>query len=277
MNSSWWIGIVGGPLVLSGVAGCEAQTEARPQEKAGPAKPAASAPEKPEAEVKRKLIGKNVYFETQGDVRRVVISATVCLREGQLEGLLTRRGTKEHEYILVMDADAKLVHAGLIGAGAKAGSPVRFEPKYMPASGTVIKVMVRYTDKDGKTVTRPAQEWMRDVRNKKDMPHDWVFAGSHFVQDPEDKDKPPYYLANQGDVICCINMPGAMMDLPIKNSNSDPGLGDRVYDAHTERIPKMGTWVEVILEPVLDKEKKEEEKKPEKSEEEKKSSDKSDE
>ena len=53
-----------------------------------------------------------------------------------------------------------------------------------------------------------------------------------------------------------------------------PGLGDRVYEAFTERIPKMGMWVEVILEPVPDKK---DDKKPEEKSEEKKSSDKSDE
>ena len=268
MDTSRWLKITGGACLLLGAAGCETQTEARPQEKAGTA-PVAGAPaeKQPAAENKRKPVGKNVYFEIQGEQRRVVISATVCLREGQLEGLLTKKGTKEHEYILVMDADAKLVHAALIGAGAKAGSPVRFEPKYAPAHGTVIKVLVRYTNKDGKTVTHPAQEWVRDVRTKKAMVHDWVFGGSRFVNDPEDKDKPPYYLANQGDVICCINMPDAMLDLPIKNPNTDPGLGDRVYEAFTDRIPKEGTWVEIILEPVPDK--KGDEKPAEKSEEKK--------
>src|SRR5262249_19018062 len=57
-------------------------------------------PAQPPAEIKRKEIVKNVFLETQGDVRRVVVVTQIVRREGQLEGLLTRTGKKEHEYIL---------------------------------------------------------------------------------------------------------------------------------------------------------------------------------
>src|SRR4051794_24710397 len=46
------------------------------------------------AEPKRKELGKNVYFETDGDRRRVIVNASVVLRDGQLEGLLTITRTK---------------------------------------------------------------------------------------------------------------------------------------------------------------------------------------
>ena len=55
-------------------------------------------------------------------------------------------------------------------------------------------------------------------------------------------------------------MPSAMLDLPIKNLNSDPSLGDRIYETNPDRVPKEGTWVEIIFEPVLDKKEKEKEK-----------------
>src|SRR5262249_54097432 len=71
-------------------------------------------------EVKRIEAGKDVFVEVQGEQRRVVIRATICLREGQLEGLLTRKGTKEHEYILAADVDARKVHTALLACGARA-------------------------------------------------------------------------------------------------------------------------------------------------------------
>src|ERR1700722_1505649 len=95
-------------------------------------------------EKKRVTLGPNVFFEKEGEQRRVIVAAKVVLREGQLEGLVTRKGTKEHEYILAVDADARLIHAGLIAAGAKAGKPVQFDPKYVPASGSPIKITLRY-------------------------------------------------------------------------------------------------------------------------------------
>jgi len=207
----------------------------------GPAKPA----------VKRVPIGKNVVLEVEGKQRRVIVQAGVCLREGVLEGLLTRKGTKEHEYILSADVDARQVHAALVAAGAAAGAPVRFEPKFKSAHGTAIQVSLRYK-KGGKEVTVPARQWVRDARRKKDLDIDWVFGGSRLVPNPEGKDRPPVYLANDGDLICLCNMETAMLDLPVKSPKS---WDDRVYEAHTARIPARGTPVEVILEPVPAKKK----------------------
>src|SRR5260370_36544956 len=92
------------------------------------------------AEVKRTETGKNVFLETEGQQRRVVVKAYVCLREGQLEGLLCRKFTKEHECILAADADARHIHTALLAARGEPGSPVQFEPKFKPASGSTIKV-----------------------------------------------------------------------------------------------------------------------------------------
>lgn len=204
--------------------------------------PAAEGP----ADVKRVPIGKNVVVEVRGETRRVVVRASVCLREGQLEGLLTRKGLKEHEYVLSADVDARHVHSALLACGAEAGTPVQFAPKYVPATGTVIKVYLEYQE-DGKRGRVPAQQWARDARTKKDLAEDWVFAGSRLVRDPEDKDKPPEYLANHGDVICLCNMDTAMMDLPVRSPKK---FEDRVFHAHTARIPAVGTAVDVVLEPV---------------------------
>lgn len=252
----WVAWAAGLALAILGTA-CESQTSAEDPAKPTPKaqEPAKTPVKKTEttqtAEPKRTQLGKNVFFEVLGDQRRVVINATVCYRGPGLEGLLTIKGTKDHEYVLAMEADGKVIHAALLATGAKVGTPVKFEPKYTPPTGTVVKVSVRYT-KDGKAVTVPAQQWIRDSKAKKDLDNEWVFAGSYFVNDPDDP-KRIYYAANGGDVICTINMPGAMLDLPIKNPNSDPGLGDRRFEANPDRVPKEGTWVEVILEPVIEK------------------------
>ena len=216
---------------------------------AGSLVPGAPGPTK-EA-VKRVAIGKNVVLEVDGKKRRVIVKAGVCLREGALEGLLTRKGTKEHEYILSADVDARQVHTALVAAGAKPGSPVQFEPRYKAARGSAIKLSLRYK-RGGKTVTVPAREWVRDARAKKDLDLDWVFGGSRLVPNPEGKDKPPLYLANHGDLVCLCNMETAMLDLPVR---SPKALDARVYEAHTGRIPALGTAVEVIFEPVAAKKK----------------------
>jgi len=219
------------------------------------AKAPAPAP-KPE----RKELAKNIILETQGDQRRVLLQGSVCLREGQLEGLLCKKFSKEHEYILHVDADAALIHAALLAARATPGTPVKWQPRYKAASGTPIKITLQYEDK-GKLVTVPAQQWIRNAKTKKPLEESWVFAGSVFVKDLEDPKKPPMYMANHGDLVCVCNMELAMLDLPVR---SPTAIQDRAFEAATERIPPLDTKVTLILEPVLAKDKKpEKEKEPE--------------
>jgi hypothetical protein len=209
----------------------------------------AQAQPKRTAEPKRVELAKNVFLEIDGKTKRVLLETKVCLRQGSLEQFLTRKRTKEHEAILVFDGDASKIHAALILCGAQAGSPVKFQPKFLPPTGTVIKVSVQYKD-GAKTITRPAQEWIRDSKSKKDLASDWVFAGSRLFPDPDDATKPPYYLANDGDIICVSNFDTALLDLPIESTGDNALLQ---FDANTERIPALETPVTVILEPVLTK------------------------
>jgi hypothetical protein len=206
------------------------------------------------ADVKRIPIGpekgpKNITLEIDGETRRVLVNAHVCLRQGQLEQLLTRKRTKEHEAILVAELDARDLHKALLLAGAEAGSPVRFVPKFMPPSGTPIKVSVEYKE-NGKVIRRPAGEWIRDVKMKKALATNWVFAGSQLFVDPLNPAAPPEYLANSGDVICIANFDTALLDLPFDSTKDNEHL---TYEANTNAIPALETAVTVILEPVLPK------------------------
>ena len=120
------------------------------------------------------------------------------------------------------------------------------------ATGSTIKINLEY-EKDGKKVVVPAREWIRNPKTKKNLDHDWVFGGSKLVANPDGKDKPPIYLANYGDIVCVCNMEIAMLDLPVK---SPERLEDRMYAAHTERIPPQETKVMVIFEAVKEKKEK---------------------
>jgi hypothetical protein len=225
-----------------------------------PAKPApAEEPRKETTKPVRVPVGKNVFFERFRDTdrRRVVINAYVCLREGALEQLMCRQHTKEHEAILAADVDARDIHKALLAAKARLGSTVRYEekdgkPVIIPPTGQRIHITLQYEDK-GKVVTVPAQRWVRNARTKKDLDHGWVFAGSHFIEDPDNANKPPLYAANAGDVITVSNFEGAMLDLPIASSKDNDELQ---FEANTDRIPPLDTKVTVILEPVPDAKKK---------------------
>jgi hypothetical protein len=198
---------------------------------------------------KKVMVGPNVFLEIDGEQRRVIVEASVVLRKGVLEGLLTRAKKKEHEYILAADVDARHIHAALELARARKGNPVQFVPKFVPPTGSPIRVTLRY-GQDGKTQTVSAREWIRDGKTGKPLMHDWVFAGSQFGPHPEGEDRPPYYLANHGDLICLCNMEMALLDLPVR---SPKAINDRLWEAATERIPPTGTRVEVVLEVVADR------------------------
>lgn len=210
--------------------------------------PAAAPEAKKAPEVKKVPAGKNVTLLIQGDKRSVQIDSTVCLREGPLEQLLTRRGTKEHEAILTADIDARDVHKALLLTGVEPGSPVVYQPKFKPPTGPTVKVFVRWEEK-GKLRTEPAQTWVQNAMTKKALDSDWVFAGSRFVKN-FDEGKPDFYLANDGDVICVANFESALLDLPFNSSKAD---AERSFVAFTERIPPRDTKVSLILEPVLKK------------------------
>jgi hypothetical protein len=199
----------------------------------------------PAAAPVRKEIGKNVFFEVEGKTRRVVVNSVVVLREGQLEGLLTRSMAKEHEYILAADCDARHIHVALVAAGAKAGAPVVLFPKFVPARGSPIKISLRYK-KGGKLVTVQAGDWVREGKTKKALTENWVFAGSRFIPNPAGEG-PPFYVANGGDLICTCNIDTAMLDLPFMSPKK---FDERFFEAHTDRIPAKDTPVEIILEPL---------------------------
>ncbi|WP_162656545.1 YdjY domain-containing protein [Tuwongella immobilis] len=191
--------------------------------------------------------GKTLFLEKMANgKRRVWVQAVVCLREGPLEVFLCKKNTKEHEAILSADIDARDLHMALIVCGAKPGSPVQFVPTYQPANGSKVDVSIAMNDKDGKLKQLSAREWIRNIRTKKDMDQLWVFAGSRFLKNPDDPKMPPYYTANNGEIISLSNFVDSMLDLPVKSSRE---TADLLFEAQTEKIPPLATTVYVILEP----------------------------
>lgn len=194
---------------------------------------------------------KMLILETKGDgTKRVLVAAEVCLREGPLELLVCKKNSKEHEAILRVDVDAKFIHAALEACGAKVGAPVQFidpktqEPEYKPATGARIKVSI-YSKKGNQAATVPAQDWIQEIQTKKRMTHDWVFAGSRLVKNPDKPNDPAIYTANLGEIISVSNKRDSMLELPVKSTDADAEL---LFQANTDKIPPLGSKVWLILE-----------------------------
>jgi hypothetical protein len=204
----------------------------------------------PRGDVKRSEVARHVWMETEGKQRRVRVEAAVCLRDRAdygLEFLLCRAKSKEYESLLATSASAHDIHKALLAAGAEAGHPVRFtEGGFSPPTGSRIKVSLEYED-NGKLVSVPAGYWVRNIITKKELESDWVFAGSELRPDPDGNGKPSRYVADDdGSYVCVINLPTAMLDLPL----SPKANQQQAFQPFSEHIPEVGTPVIVIFEPV---------------------------
>ncbi len=180
--------------------------------------------------------------------KTIIVEGQICLREGMLEMFSCTRNTKEHEAIVSANTKAYLVHAGLLRLGAESGHPVRFQPQYLPPTGTEIEVFVRWLDEKGKPQSARAQDWIKDNHSGKPMTYPFVFAGSSFYTDPDTNKQ--YYQAEHGDFVCVANFGTAMLDIPVKSSQSNEELE---FEAITKKIPPLGTPVQLVFKPKLKK------------------------
>ena len=183
-----------------------------------------------------------VWFDVEKKL--VIADGYVCLREGQLEMFACLKGTKEHESVVAIDGKAYYIHAGLLAIGAKAGTPVQFDPMYKAATGTEIEITVLWVDKDGKKQQALAQQWIRQAETKKILSFPWVFAGSGFWFDETTGRE--HYQAEGGDVICVSNFPSATLDLPVESSQGNMEL---LFEVNTAVVPPLKTPIRLILRP----------------------------
>ena len=180
--------------------------------------------------------------------KQVVVDGYVSLNEGMLEMFACPSGTKEHESIVAVYSSAQMVHTALLAVGAEIGHPVKWGPKFEPATGTEIEIEVRWLDEADEWQSVPAQQWLTDLNTNKPMKHPWVFAGSGFWKDEVSGSE--HYLAEQGDLICVSNFATATIDIPVESSPTNDGLR---FEANTKEIPKIGTPVRLLLKPKLEK------------------------
>jgi hypothetical protein len=176
--------------------------------------------------------------------KRVLLVGQVSRPDYRLEFFACSDLGRDYESVVVVNTKASFVHAGLLAIGAEPGHPVQFEPEYKPATGQEIQVDVVWKDGNGQRQRAKAQDWVRNTQTKKALDDEWVFSGSGFWRDPTTgKER---YLADSGELICMLSLPGATMDLTIR-SPSD--LESRLFEAWIERIPPRGTPVTLILTP----------------------------
>ena len=201
----------------------------------------ANGDDPPEGLVKLSKTG-DVWLDTKR--KAVVVDGQVCLREGHLEMFACPKGTKEHESVVALNCQSHEVHAGLLAAEAKPGTPVSFDPEYKAATGQIIDIYVLWKSDDGKKHQVRAQDWVKNFKTGKPLAYVWVFAGSGFWKDPETGIE--HYRANGGELVCVSNFPTATLDLPIESTQANDEL---LFAVFTDRVPPRGTKVRVVFIP----------------------------
>ena len=176
------------------------------------------------------------------DEQAVIVDGYVCQRNAPLEMFACPVGTKEHEAVVAVFAKSRFVHASLLAVGGVAGKPVAFEPRFVPASGTTVRVYALWHDEKGQTQGTLAQHWIRKTGTKKPMEWDWVFAGSKIYKDPDTGKET--YMGDSGDLICVANFMTSTLDVAVKSDAANSGL---VFEAFTEKIPKRYTPIRLVM------------------------------
>ncbi len=99
--------------------------------------------------------------------KKLFLKTKVCLREGMLEMLLCKKGTKEHESILSVNSTAYVIHGGLLAIGSKPGRPVQYDPVYRSPQGEIIEIEASYLDPVTQEVkTGSIKNWMRTATHR---------------------------------------------------------------------------------------------------------------
>ncbi len=194
--------------------------------------------------LKRLELASPVWIDKKS--KQVVLIGSVCKAGYPLEFFATYPD-RAYESVVVIYTRPSVVHAALLALGAKPGKPVQYEPAFTPPSGAEVEIDVAWKDKDGKVQNNRAQEWIRDIKTKRALDVNWVFAGSVFWDDKTTGEKS--YLADRGDFITVLNLPTALLDVPIQSASA---LDSRLFESFAEHMPPAGAPVTLILKPKID-------------------------
>jgi len=190
---------------------------------------------------------KHIKLDVPGRV--VVIAAEVCRRTGPLEFLLCKGATKSHESILKTHALPSTVHAALLSLGLTAGKPARWtatgegdQARFMPPQGAAVSVTVRWRDADGKAHQANAADWLVGSGTRQPPRADrWIFVGSQILPDGR------YWADIEGELISVANFASSVIDVPFESTDKNALLE---FVANEQRIPPVGTGVEVVIAPL---------------------------
>lgn len=174
---------------------------------------------------------------------QVEVASQVILRRGDLELFAWSKAPvpKEHESILMVDAQPSDVYDALGLMGLTPGTPPRYDveaQRPIPATGDRVEVLVRYKKKR-RSVEHSICDWAIDKSREAPMtPRDWVFCGSYRTE------QGAFVADSEGTLVTVVDFPSSLLSLAETHSESNADLW---LVANTDAIPEEGTPVTLIL------------------------------
>ena len=154
---------------------------------------------------------------------------------------LCKKGTKEHEAIVRIDADAQVASTCCLDGGRRTrhtdavhrpqdrGTEV---DRPRPARASRSRSTTR---RAGKTFTHPAQEWIWDTKKKAPM-NARLGLRRAASSSPIRTMAGSIYGANSGDIISISNFPYSLLEIPSEVSKDD---AQPTYEVKTDKVPPL--------------------------------------
>lgn len=191
-------------------------------------------------------------IECRLDSREILIPASISIDSGWIEQIACLRGTREHESIFVVECQPSLVHSALLLIGLESGVPGRwletkrgdrYEIERIPPTGAPVRLRVRYTDTEGRSVESSVEEMvMGSPDGTVFPPTPWMFCGSRF-------DREGRYVADySGSLVGFATFGDEVLGLPGVISDQ-VSVDAAVWEIRSEKVPAPGTPVSLVLTP----------------------------
>ncbi|HET6248001.1 MAG TPA: YdjY domain-containing protein [Tepidisphaeraceae bacterium] len=194
-------------------------------------------------------IGKLPHVEFDVEHRQVRVDCEALNVDAPLEFFCCVSGTNEHESVLRTPAKPSDIQIGLLAIGLKPGKPITYSEalmKWLPPQGPPLHISVQF-EKDGKKITYPANRWLRNLKTKKVADaFTWVYTGSR-------TENGIFGADTTGYVVSIVNFDYTLIDIPELKSSDNTTLE---WERNAALMPKVGTKVTMIIEPVGADEKK---------------------
>jgi len=203
------------------------------------------------------------------DERSIDLDSIVVLREGTLELIACRVGTKEHESIVAVKARPMHIHTALLLLGATAGNPSMWqrigeedaEPRWMhvPPRGGRVDVSLVIEDDNGQPVERPISDFVSprglrygeiDEEDAEPFPtNSFLFTGSQLQTDNDGRRR---YLGDiSGNVITVVSFGDEVLGLSQAESATNTAL---MWEVDPTHLPALDSEVVLRLRPRADEE-----------------------